>query len=299
MSQTEIYTTLWTEFATRARRLVCGYAPRDAVDRAISWQLEGTQPFCHQALALPDLQLPELHSGAPWRADLDRPLDLGRRWVAFVALNPGLTEDEDCPTVADLEKHGVHSLIDFLDTRFDPTRTGPPLRRGRERGRPRHYQRGTGRSRPSATWSLLDNILGEALAGVRVDAPLGHAAALVDAVPLKFRNWGRVDRRLQAELVDWSAPLHLAFLREVHPTTLVLLGSATRRLLVNLPPLRGAHEPKSGVVDHGLRRLGPDGPPVRVLYSHHPVSHAFATGGCRQVLAARLREALLEDDRDE
>ncbi len=287
---------LWTDFAGRATRLVGGAEPQDAIDQTIGWQLNGDAPFCMEPHDIEDLQLPELHSGAPWSPEARRPAELAGRWVAFVTLNPSLSEDESFPRLRDLKTHGPGAVQDFFHERFAPRYRGVPLRRGRHGGRVRSYERRTGKPRAVRTWSVLDNLLADALQGIEVPAPLGDVAAIIDAVPYKFRKWSAVPPDLRRELREVSLPGHLALLVARRPSMIVLLGSDTHDLLGALPPVADVVpvETRHGVKHAGARRIGEDGPAVEVLASYHPTSHAWASAGSRRHLTERLRTHLLD-----
>ncbi len=298
MPTTEYYVPLWEDFKERAHRLAEGAPPVDAVDTAILYQLEGIRQFCETTTGLEDLQLPELHSGAPWSPDADRPTAIGDRWVAFVALNPGLTEDESFPRLGHLDAQEMEDLIGFFDGRFAPRYRGVPLRRGRHRGRVRLYEERTGTPKASQTWSVLDGLMAEALAGLDVSAPLGDAAAIVDAVPYKFRNWGKAPEKLRKELVRASLERHFGLLGTLMPSAVVLMGKDTHELLDHMPPVGPSPtEPVAGVLSLGLRRLGgTDGAPVQVFACYHPTSRAWSAAGSRRHLAGRLRAHLLGEE---
>ena len=294
MPTTSFYRPLWNDFLTRSHRLASGGPAKDSVDLTIRWQLDGTKPFCEQPLSHANLQLPELYSGAPWRPVAQRPQSIGDRWIAFVTLNPSLTEDESFPRVSHLERLGVDQLVTYFDERFAPNYAGLPLRRGRHQGSVRVYAERTGRPRAVPTWARLDNILRAALHGHEVPAPLGDVAAIVDAVPYKFRRWGAVDKATKTELLAASLPGHLAFLATVRPSLVVLLGAETRTLLSAMPLLDDPERADGGGIrEAGRRRLGTSDAEAEVLVCHHPISVAFAQAGTGTRLSARLRTHLL------
>ena len=294
MPTTECWTDLWNDFKIRAQRLSDGRPPRDAVDRTILWQFHGTEPYCQEPTELQRLQLPELYSGSPWRQGAPRPEILGDRWVAFVALNPSLTEAESFPRLGQVDQHGVASLQRFFDERFEPSYRAFPARRGRQGGRIRLYGDLDGQPHSNQTWSVLDNMTREALAGYDVQAPLGDVGAVVDAVPYKFRKWGAAPAEMRDELVAHSRARFLAFLNIVRPTMVIFLGTATHALLDVLPAVDGAMgAPIAGVFHAGRRRLGRDGPAAEVLATVHPASPAWNTYGSRAHVRDCLRHHLL------
>jgi len=291
-----LHDDLWTDFTSRAQRLSLESEPRDAIDRTILWQLQGVEPFCREPLTLDDLHLPELHSGAPWRTSANRPRAIGDRWVAFVALNPSLSEDESFPTLGDLTAHGAEALQGFFDERFAARYVGRPRRRGRHRGAVRTFDRRTGRPRAVRTWSVLDNLTGEALEGHGVEAPLGDVAAIIDAVPYKFRRWSAVPTDLRDELMAHAAPRLSAVLSRLRPTLVVLLGVDTHGLAQRLKPVAGGDgEVHHGVRHLGRRRLGETGPEAEVLAAYHPTSIAWSSAGSRGYLTTVLRAHLLDE----
>ena len=295
MPVTEYYRSLWTDFVARSRRLAAGEAPRDAIDTSISWQLGGVTPHCQHPLGLEDLHLPELHSGAPWLPNAVRPSALGSRWVAFVALNPGLTETESFPRVRHLNRGHEAELLDFFDMRFATRYRARPLRRGRRKGKVCCYEERTGAHRASQTWSVLDNLMADALAGLHLTAPLGDVAAIVDAVPYKFRKWSAAPSQVRRELLEVSLPMHFDFMRALAPTAVVLMGTDTHSLLDHMPIVAGA---PAAVVDgvrcEGFRTLGDRGFTVEVFACYHPTSRAWSAAGSRARLTAWLREHLLQ-----
>ena len=229
----DLWSELWSDFDLRAGRLERpGTTPADAIDETISWQLSGTTPFVNERIAAARLHIPELFSGSPW---VHR-----ERWMAYITTNPSINSKEIFPSRADLAANGHQSLQAFFQQRFDPGRRERPVVHGRVRRGPTCW-RNHGSPRPygQPTWSRAEGALRSCLEGSRLEslaAPLGHVAAIIDAVPWKFAKWARVPDYLKDDLIEKGRPYFEATLEAHTPAVIVATGEHVRRMMHTLYP---------------------------------------------------------------
>ncbi len=202
-----VWTNLWNDFERRAVELSDGRKPGDSVDRVISWMQDGSPYTWKPGRAVGEFHLPELYSGAPWRTP-------GRKWAAFLTLNPSIHEEDVFPTVEMMTTVGVEPLIKHFEDRFDCGPVLMPIPYGRgPTGTCWAYRKIVGQSRrpwtwcqPSGaravtvyghwnpTWSALDKVLKSA-----AGSGLGTSGAVMDVVPLKFKSWSEATADLDVK----------------------------------------------------------------------------------------------------
>ena len=282
-----MWRSLWKDFDDRARRLIGGRAPSDAVDRSIKWQLDGTAPFCPRPIAADRLHLPELYSGSPW-ATCDVPT-LAGRWLAVVTVNPSIDPDEAFPNRSDLLTQGDSPLEEWFEKRFEPAAQQQPIPRGRASGAPTVWRnRAAPRPQRQATWAAIEREVSGAL-GVHSAATLGRVAAIVDVVPWKFAKWSRVPANDQRELMELGAPYLQWTLSEFKPRAILAAGSDVRRLLSELShvtlPAYAAGGTQVGTYDLGTHA-------IPVFGTVAPTAHGNRFGKEVRQLGSRLRDAL-------
>ena len=263
---------LWQDFENRASYLHNGGAPRDAVDETVLWQLHGDADQVGGPIASGDLQLPELYSGASWRHC--------ERWVAFVALNPKIDPEEVYPTRGMYTAPTAGSLQSFFDERFDYPVNGPvhqaPLIHGRDpadpQSRPCFWV--PGHSRRNLTWTILDNVVREAMAlceNPPVHQGLGYQAAVVDVVPWKFNRWAAAARHQQADLLHAARAYHTWVISQHKPSLIVATGIDAWNGVANSFP-HVAHVAQ-GATTFRSAELSAGGIPI--VGVHHPTRQGF------------------------
>ncbi len=252
----ELWEELWSNFEVRAARLEKpGETPADAIDETICWQLHGTDPFVQERIPAARLHLPELFSGSPWVHH--------DRWLAYITTNPSINSKEIFPSRADLAAHGHQALQCFFQQRFDPGRRESPVIHGRVRPGPTCW-RNVDRPRAfgQATWSRAEVALRSCLEGTRLGslaAPLGHVAAIIDAVPWKFARWSRAPDHLKNNLTKKGRPYFEAVLKAHTPAVIVATGEHVRRMMHTLYPnsipefIKGPEQ--RGLIDIGAQKI--------------------------------------------
>jgi hypothetical protein len=247
----ESWGELWGDFEGRAARLERpGATAADAIDETICWQLRGTEPFVNGAIPAARLHIPELYSGSPWK-HCDR-------WMAYITTNPSIDSKEIFPTRADLVANGYQATQTFFQRRFDPGRRECPVVHGRTRPRPtRWVDRDSPRPRGQPTWSRAEEALRRCLGPQQgaLPAPLGHIAAIVDAVPWKFAKWAAVPDELKDALIQEGRRHFETTIRAHTPAVIVATGEHVRRMMRTLYPT-GIPEYEIGPGQSGTLAIG-------------------------------------------
>lgn len=111
------------------------------------------------------------------------------------------------------------------------------------------------------TWTRAEQGLRTCLEGSPQEilaAPLGRGAAIVDAVPWKFRNWRGVPEDLRDALIQAGRRYLGATLNEHIPAVIVATGEHVRRLMHTIYPGVPAFEagpPQDGLIDIGGQQV--------------------------------------------
>jgi hypothetical protein len=288
-----MWAELWDDFDRRSSRLSSSdrVDPADAIDQTISWQLAGDPAFVGRPIAVAELMLPELFSGAPWRHGDRAGMN---RWLMFITANPSIDPDEAFPSRRELHAAGAERLVRYFEERFEPGPIAYPLVHGRDGNRlavwTRHGQRR--RPAPQETWRAIEEALRACLPDIDAN-PLGRVAAIVDVVPWKFRNWSKVDENVRRALILAGQPYLRWTLSTYPPAMVVVAGQDAWTALAAAFPER-----MPGYSPNGIRsgELYLNGVQIPVVGTVAPTARRDRFRSDMRAIAARIRQALALED---